>query len=386
MRRTIVIATDSYKGSGSSLEIGHYIAEGIHELKPDFETKVFSIADGGEGTVTAILSVSDDGIKKHVMVTGPLGEPVSATYGIIQDGQVAIMEMAEASGITLVPKESLDVMKASTYGTGEMIRDALDQGVSTIYIGVGGSATNDGGIGMAEALGVRFFDDKESEISAIAENLSKIARVDITGLDKRLERVKIIMLSDVTNPLCGQNGASVIYGPQKGATAEQVDLLDHGLKQLSDILNKQLDISKHSALGAGAAGGLGYGLMAFLNAEMNRGVETILELIGIEKEIATADLVITGEGRMDSQSLNGKAPLGIAQIAAKYGVPTVAIVGSASTNLEPVYQAGIAGVIDIVNSPMSLESAMKKTPELVRNAAKNVISMYTIFNQTNNIQ
>lgn len=375
----IVVASDSYKGSGSSLEIGQYIADGIHDLYPDYETTVFSIADGGEGTVASILRASADGVEKKVMVTGPLGEPVCATYGLLQNGQVAIMEMAEASGITLVPKESLDVMKASSYGTGEMIRDALDQGVSTIYIGVGGSATNDGGIGMAEALGVRFFDKDNQVLAARAENLSHIARVDTSGLDQRLQEVTIIMLSDVANPLCGENGASAIYGPQKGATDEEITFLDKGLYQLSEVLEKQLGLLKRDEAGAGAAGGLGYGLMVFLKADVRRGVDTILELIGIEEEIASADLVITGEGRMDGQSLNGKAPLGIAQIAKKYAIPTVAIVGSTSSDLDAVYQAGIAGVIDIIHSPMSLETAMAETPELVRSAAKNVISLYTVF-------
>lgn len=385
MRKKVVIASDSYKGSGSSLEIGQYIAEGIHEFSPEYETKVFSIADGGEGTVSAILSVSPDGVKRQVTVKGPLGDSVCATYGIIQGGQVAVMEMAEASGITLVPKESLDVMRATTYGTGEMIRDALDQGVSTIYIGVGGSATNDGGIGMAEALGVRFFDRDGKSVPARAENLDRIARVDMTGLDERLKQIKTIVLSDVTNPLCGPNGASEIYGPQKGASKEQIRSLDLGLERLANVLDEHMGISKRHEAGSGAAGGLGYGLMVFLNAEMKRGVETILDLIGIEKDIATADLVITGEGRMDSQSLNGKAPLGIAQIAEKYGVPTVAIVGSASTDLEGVYQAGISGVISIENAPMSLEQSMTETPLLVRSAAKTIISMYTSFiNQTKN--
>ncbi len=378
MCKKIVIASDSYKGSASSLEIGQSIEKGIHELRPDYKTKVFSIADGGEGTVASILNVLE-GVKRQVTVTGPLGTNVQATYGIIQNGQIAVMEMAEASGITLVPKGSLDVMKATTYGTGEMIRDALDQGVSKIYIGVGGSATNDGGLGMAEALGVRFCDDQGRAIAALSENLSLIAKVDLTGLDKRLKHVETIILSDVTNPLCGENGASAVYGPQKGANVQQIALLDRGLCHLAELLAQETGLDRRDEAGAGAAGGLGYGLMMFLKAKVKRGVETVLELIEIEKDIATADLVITGEGRMDSQSLNGKAPIGIAQIAQKYGIPTVAIVGSASTDLETVYHSGIAGVVDIVNAPMSLETAMAETQKLVQNAARNLISLYATF-------
>lgn len=375
MGKRIVIASDSFKGSASSKEVGTYISEGIRSLYPDYETKIFAIADGGEGTVDAILDVNH-GEKVTVCVQGPLGTPVNASYAIIDDGKTAVLEMSSASGITLIAPESLNVMQASTYGTGQLIKDALEHGVERIYIGIGGSATNDGGLGMASALGVRFFDSHQQELAATAENLGKIADLDASAIRDSCRSVELHILSDVTNPLCGDNGATAVYGPQKGATVDLITALDEGLTNFAEVIKRRLQKDIKDIPGAGAAGGLGAGLMAFLDGKLERGIDKILEMIHIEEDIKQADLVITGEGRMDGQSINGKAPIGIAAIAQKYHVPTVAIVGSRSLDLDDVYHQGIAGVFDVVNRPMSLEEAMADTRTLVASASRNLISLF----------
>lgn len=378
MSTKIVIASDSFKGSASSKEIGKYIAAGIKKVDSNYQTEIFSIADGGEGTIDAILDVID-GEYVSLEVKGPLGDLVEARYALIDEGKTAVIEMAEASGLTLVNKEDLDIMKASTFGTGELIKDAIKKGVTKIYIGIGGSATNDGGLGMAQALGFKFYDIEGNELSDKATNLEKIVEINRENVIQGIDKVETIIISDVTNPLCGENGASVVYGPQKGATKEQIQQLDHALSHYAKILEKTFNKDVINLEGAGAAGGLGAGLMTYLNAHSSRGIETILNLINIEQEISSADLVITGEGRLDGQSVNGKAPLGIAAIAKKYDVPTIAIVGSRSIQIDSVYESGIAGVFDIINQPMSLEDAIENTPSLVEAAAKNVIHLFSIL-------
>ncbi|MBS4455716.1 glycerate kinase family protein [Tuanshanicoccus lijuaniae] len=380
MSKKIVIASDSFKGSASSKEIGEYIAEGIRCVRPEYNTEIYSIADGGEGTVDAILDVIK-GEYVSLEVQGPLGKPVQAHYALVDEGKTAIIEMAEASGITLVDKNELNIMRASTYGTGQLIKDAIERGVSKIYIGIGGSATNDGGLGMAQALGFEFFDSKENKLSDGAVNLEKIVEIQSTNALPGLETVETIIISDVTNPLCGPNGASEIYGPQKGASVEQIKQLDRALSHYADVLEKEFGKKVKHLEGAGAAGGLGAGLMVYLNAKASRGIDTILNLIKIEEAISNADLVITGEGSLDGQSINGKAPVGIAKIAQKYGVPTIAIVGSKSRDIDAVYEAGISGVFDIINQPMSLEDAIHNTPQLVTAAAKNIIHLFSTLNR-----
>lgn len=380
MNKKIVIASDSFKGSATSKEIGTYISEGIHSLYPEYETLIFSIADGGEGTVDAIMEVND-GKKITLTVKGPLGQDVNATYGIVEDGKVAIIEMAEASGLTLVEKEKLDVLNSSTYGTGQLILDAVNKGVNKIYIGIGGSATNDGGMGMAQALGAKFLNEAGDELVANGKNLVNIDKIDMTDFNKDVNDVEIIMLSDVTNPLCGSNGAAAIYGPQKGATKEIIEELDKGLEHFANIIKDEFGVDIIEKEGSGAAGGLGAGLIVFLKAKAHRGIEEILRLIQIEKAIMNADLVITGEGSLDGQSINGKAPIGIANIAKKYDVPSIAIVGSKSLDLDNVYEAGISGVFDIIHKPMTLEEAMNNTPENIRATTKNIISFFSTINK-----
>ena len=297
-------------------------------------------------------------------------------FKLIEQGQTAIIEMAQASGLTLVPENKQNIMKATTFGTGQLILDAINRGVRKIYIGIGGSATNDGGMGMAQALGVKFLDAKGQALSGNAQNLKAIAQIDLTKMKVNPKTIEIIILSDVNNPLCGENGAAKVFGPQKGAKTNQIKMLDEGLQHYAEKLKEVYNRDFASIPGAGAAGGLGAGLMAFLNATLKSGIDEILQLIEIEPAIQTADLVITGEGRIDGQSLSGKAPIGIARIAKRYRVPTIAIVGSQSLDIEAVYQAGIAGVFDIINQPLTLEQAIQQTPKLVEATAKNAISIY----------
>ncbi|MHA3226043.1 glycerate kinase family protein [Globicatella sulfidifaciens] len=375
MSKKIIIASDSFKGSATSKEVGSYIAKGIYSLYPEYQTNIFSIADGGEGTVEAVMAALP-GEKVTLPVRGPLNETVQAMYGLIEQGQTAIIEMAQASGLTLVLENKQNIMEANTFGTGQLILDAINRGVRKIYIGIGGSATNDGGMGMAQALGVKFLDGKGQALSGNAQNLKAIAKIDLNKMKVNPKTIEIIILSDVNNPLCGENGAAKVFGPQKGAKANQIKILDEGLQHYAGKLKEVYNRDFASIPGAGAAGGLGAGLMAFLNATSKSGIDEILQLIEIEPAIQTADLVITGEGRIDGQSLSGKAPIGIARIAKRYCVPVIAIVGSQSLDIETVYQAGIAGVFDIINQPMTLEQAIQQTPKLVEATAKNAISIY----------
>lgn len=371
----IVIASDSYKGSASSLDVGNFISESIKEEYPEYSTEVFSVADGGEGTVKALLAVLD-GETITLSVKGPLGEPVQAEYGLINEGRTAIIEMAEASGLTLLDESERDIMQSSTFGTGELILDALNQGVDEIYIGIGGSATNDGGIGAASALGVKFLDGKGKELEPVAVNLPKIQEIDISNRTTAIEEINIIILSDVTNPLCGENGAAAIYGPQKGASEEEIAELDAGLEHFAKIIDKELGEDVLNIEGGGAAGGLGAGLIVFAKAELRLGIESILGLIQIEEAISNADLVITGEGSIDGQSVYGKAPTGIAKLAKKYSIPVVAIVGGSDLDLSKIYESGIDGVFDIVYKPMSLEESVSNTEALIKAMTKNVIHFY----------
>ncbi|MEQ9763550.1 glycerate kinase [Streptococcus sp. ZJ151] len=375
MAEMIVVASDSFKGSVNSLEVGCCIRHGIHTLYPDDEVLVYPIADGGEGTVDAIMA-SREGQRISLTVQGPFGQSVEAHYGLIDNGKTAIVEMAEASGLTLVAKEDLAILQSSTYGTGELIRDAVSKGVSKVYIGLGGSATNDGGMGLAAALGVRFLDEEGQSLKPISGNLPKIHSIDTSQQLAAMADVEVILLADVDNPLCGEGGASLVYGPQKGGNSDQLEALDRALNRYADLVAEVTGRQEKDSPGAGAAGGLGFSLMAFFNAKSQSGIATILDLIAIEDVIAKADLVITGEGQMDSQSVNGKAPMGVAQLAQKHHVPTIAIVGGASTGLDALYEAGISGVFDIVHSPMSLKDAMTNASSLITNTAKNVISFY----------
>lgn len=364
----VLIASDSFKGSLSSLEVGWAMADGIKSVVPDAAVRIIPIADGGEGTVDAMV-IACEGEYLTYTVTGPIGDSVQAKIGIIRDG-IAVMEMAAASGLPLVPKDKRNPLITTTRGTGELIRYALDHGIRKILIGIGGSATNDGGTGMARALGIRFLDEKDNELPEGGGSLLDLHRIDFSGIDKRVHDLEITVMCDVDNPLCGNRGASAVYGPQKGATPEMVVHLDSCLSHLADVIKQQSGNDIKDIPGAGAAGGLGAGLMAFTGAVLKSGTEAILETIKFDEMAAEVDLVITGEGRMDSQSAFGKVPMGVAIRAQKQGKPVIAIVGSIGEGAENIYQHGISAIIPIVNRPMLLEEAMAEGRELTVRAAE----------------
>lgn len=370
MQKKIVLAIDSFKGSATSFEIESFIETGIKSVLPDTCIVKIPIADGGEGTVASLVSARN-GIYKEITVKGPLGKPVNAIYGML-DSETAVMEMAAASGITLVDEAEKDPFMASTYGTGEMILDAVKNGAKRIYIGIGGSATNDGGIGMARALGVRFLTAQGKDLSASIRDLEFLDTIDISGINPAIKNVEIHILSDVDNPLCGEKGASAIYGPQKGASKEDIPVLDHLLEKYAKVIDKDLGIKIKDHAGAGAAGGLGAGLMVFVGATMARGIESILGLVELEQHLHMADLVVTGEGRMDEQSVFGKAPMGIAKMAQQHNVPVMAVVGSAARELDRIYEVGLFMVLDLVNEPMNLDTAVADVKPLAERAGKTI--------------
>lgn len=369
----IVLAPDSFKGSLSALEVANFMEKGILDLFPQGEIIKIPMADGGEGTVDALLAGA--GGEKHFLpVTGPLGEPVEAFYGILPDG-TAVLEMAAASGLTLVPKEKRNPLYTTTFGTGELMKAVLDQGCERIILGIGGSATNDGGMGMAQALGVSFLDNDGRELEFGGGQLKKLKRIELGNLDARLNKAEILVACDVDNPFIGPLGASQIFGPQKGADPQAVLDLEGGLTNLADIIEKDLGKRIHETSGAGAAGGLGGGLLVFLGARLVPGFMMIAQATDLERKIAKADLVITGEGKTDAQTAHGKAPMGVGKLARKYGVTAIAISGSLGGDLSKLYEAGLDGIFSIASGPMLLEEAIADAPTLLKNATSNVVRL-----------
>lgn len=372
----IVIASDSYKGSCSTMEVADAIEKGIRKVCRDAVIVKLPVADGGEGTVDSLIS-GMGGTYETVKVKGPLGDEIEARYGILK-GNTAVIEMAAASGLPLVKVENRNPMITTTYGTGQLIKSAMDRGCRRIYIGIGGSATNDGGAGMAQALGVSLKDKYGNELSFGGGSLGDLEDIDISKLDPRLKDTEIIVMSDVTNPLCGERGASHVYGPQKGATKEMAVRLDSNLRHFAGVIKSRLGYDVINLPGAGAAGGLGAGLIAFCNAKLYPGIEKILDLTNIDEHIRDADLVITGEGKIDSQSIYGKVPIGVAKRASKYKVPVAAIVGSIGEGAYEVYSHGIDVILDIVNKPMTLDEAMEGAASLIENAAEALMRIIAL--------
>ncbi|GAA0500833.1 glycerate kinase [Salinibacillus aidingensis] len=371
----IVVSADSFKGSASTFEVNDYIERGIRRVMPDAQVTKLPLADGGEGTVDAFIHhLNGQHIEREV--TGPLGKKVKAKFGLVDNK--AVIEMAEASGLPLITEEEKNPFDATTYGTGELIKAALDYGVDEILIGLGGSATNDGGAGMAQALGVSLKDDRNDEIGFGAAQLERLSHIDMSGIDERLAHTTITVLSDVTNPLCGENGASYVFGPQKGASDQDVKKLDQLLRHLGEKIENELQLQVIEQPGAGAAGGLGAGLAAFCGARIHSGIEKILEIMQLDEYVRNADLVITGEGRMDYQSVNGKAPIGVAKVAKRYNLPVIAIVASEGERVTEVYQNGIDLVIDIINEPMTVEKAISKVDELTEGAGEKAIRAFRL--------
>lgn len=366
-----VIAPDSYKGSLSSVEVAGVIEQGLRQVFPEAEVVKVPIADGGEGTVEAFLTALG-GEKRKVKVTGPLGNPVEGFYGLLPDGQTAVIEMAAASGLPLVPPEQRNPLLTTTYGTGELIRAALEAGCSKIIIGIGGSATNDGGMGMAQALGIGFYDDEGSELGFGGANLSRLSRIDLSKMNPALKKAQLIVACDVDNPLCGPTGASRVFGPQKGATPAIVKQLDAGLARLAGVIKAQTGKDILNMPGAGAAGGLGGGLVGLLGAVLRPGIDIVIDSTGLEEKIKGADLVITGEGRTDYQTARGKAPVGIARVAKKYNVPVIAFSGGLGEKYEEVYGAGLDAVFSIPPGPVTLEMAMQNGKQYLLGKVVNI--------------
>lgn len=364
----IVIAPQGFKGSLDAPEVAEAIGRGVRQVFHNAELVLLPVADGGEGTVRALV-LSSGGQTVTTRVLGPLGPPVNATWGLLGGGDVAVIEMAAASGLPLLRREERNPMRATSFGTGELIRHALDHGVRKIIIGIGGSATNDGGAGMAQALGARLLDAEGQELAHGGGPLKYLDRIDTYGLDPRLKSVQVQVACDVNNPLTGPSGASHVYGPQKGADAEMVRELDASLERYAEILKR--DLGKHvgDVPGAGAAGGLGAALLAFLDAELCQGVDIVFDAIQLDKHLEGADLVFTGEGRMDSQDVYGKAPMEVAKHAHRLGIPSVAVVGSTGRDYKVVFDHGLDAVIGTVNRPMPLDRAIAESGRLITEAA-----------------
>ena len=364
----VVIAPDSFKGSVTALGVAQAMERGVRAVFPDAEVRQVPIADGGEGTVEALVTATRGRLEERT-VRGPFGEPVRARWGVLGDGQTAVIEMAAASGLPLVPKDRRDPRVTSTYGTGELVRAALEAGLTKLVIGIGGSATNDGGTGLARALGVRFLDAAGAELPEGGAALGRLARIDLAGLDSRLASAEILVACDVDNPLTGPRGASAVYGPQKGATPQMVAELDAALGHYARVAQAATgrDVALHP--GAGAAGGLGAGLLFFTPARLRPGVDIVLETTGFVELVRGADLVLTGEGRTDFQTAMGKAPVGVAQAAKRHGVPVVCLAGGLGDGADDVLAKGIDALASAVPQAMPLEEAMARGAELVEAAA-----------------
>ncbi|ABZ82812.1 glycerate kinase [Heliomicrobium modesticaldum Ice1] len=365
----IVVAPDSYKESLSALEVAEIIDRAARAVWPSAVVDLVPLADGGEGFVEAMVKGAGGRIVERE-VTGPLGEPVSAHYGILKDGKSAVIEMAAASGLHLVPRDKRDPRNTTTFGTGELIAAAIDAGCHTVYIGIGGSATNDGGAGMAEALGVRLLDAEGKGIPRGGAGLARLQRIDMTGLHPAIAsgEVTVVAACDVTNPLCGPTGASAVFGPQKGATPEMVELLDANLRLLATVVERDLGRQTAEKPGAGAAGGLGAGLMAFLDARLERGFSLVSEITGLEAKVAAADLVVTGEGKTDRQTAYGKVPYGVAKIAEEHGKPVIVISGGIDDHGE--LESAFSVLVSCTRLPVDVTTAMARAESFLSAAAK----------------
>lgn len=353
----VVIAIDSLKGSLSSMEAGMAIKDGILAAKPDAEVIVKPLADGGEGTTDALIE-GMNGERIDLTVTGPMHTPVDAYYGYLKDTNTAVMEMASAAGITLVPDSEKNPLLATSYGVGEMINDAIQRGCRNFIIGIGGSVTNDGGIGMLKALGIRFLDENGEDAGEGGQALAKIARIDVSGMNPLLKECHIQVACDVNNPLCGKNGSTYVYGPQKGVTEDMKKTLDEAMAHFARVTSETLENDYMNTPGAGAAGGLGYAFLAYTGAALTPGIELILDAVGLEEELSGADVVVTGEGRLDFQTAMGKAPVGVARLAKKYNAKVIAFAGSVTKEATACNKEGIDAFFPILRGVCTLAEAM----------------------------
>ncbi|NVC64436.1 glycerate kinase [Vibrio sp. 05-20-BW147] len=371
----IIIAPDSYKESLTAMDVAIAIEKGFKQVLPDAHYVKLPMADGGEGTVQSMVDATGGTIIEHT-VTGPLGQNVDGFFGLLGEGKTAVIEMAAASGLHLVSPELRNPLITTTLGTGELIKAALDHGVEHIIVGIGGSATNDGGIGMAQALGIKLLDAHGNALGHGGGELAKLATIDCSQLDSRLAQVRLEVACDVDNPLCGTKGASAVFGPQKGATPEMVTILDENLAHYATVIKQQLGVDVRDMAGAGAAGGMGAALLGLLNAELRPGIEIVMDAVRLDEIVADADLVITGEGRIDSQTIHGKTPIGVARTAKKHGLPVIGIAGCLSADCGVVHEHGLDAVFAVVNRSVDLPTALAEAAENVELTARNVAAAF----------
>lgn len=367
----ILIAPDSFKESLSALQVAQAIQAGMREVLPGARFRLLPMADGGEGTVQALVDATG-GTLRTVAVTGPMGRRIDARYGLAVDGGLAVIEMAAASGLESVPPAERDPRTATSFGTGELIADALEAGARRFVIGLGGSATNDGGAGMLQALGVRLIDADGQDIAPGGAALARLHRIDASGLDARIAQCRIDVACDVTNPLVGPQGASAVFGPQKGAAPAVVAELDQCLQRLAEVLHRDLGQDVADVPGTGAAGGMGAALLAVLGARLRPGSEVVADALGLDAAVREADLVVTGEGRTDGQTIRGKAPIGVARVAAHHGVPVIALSGALTPESRAVHDHGIAAVFSAVRSVCTVEEALRDAAANVQATARNI--------------
>jgi glycerate kinase len=373
----ILLAPDSFKESMTAKEACDAMERGIKKVNKNINCIKVPMADGGEGTMQSLVDATYGKVYK-IKVIGPLGNEVEAEYGMLGDGKTGIIEMASASGITLVPENERNPLITTTYGTGQLIKECLDKGAEKLLIGIGGSSTNDGGVGAIQALGGRFKDKYGNEIGFGGRELGKILTIDLSELDPRLKNVKVEVACDVTNPLCGYNGASNVFGPQKGATKEMIKILDGNLRHYADIIKEQLNIDAAEIPGAGAAGGLGIGLMVFMNGSLERGIDIVIKYSGYEEKVKKADLVFTGEGSIDFQTQYGKTPMGVAVIAKKYNKPVIAFTGNIGDDVDMLYDLGISSIFSIVQGVSSLNDAIKNGKSNMEKTVENVMRLMNL--------
>ena len=379
----VVIAPQGFKGNLTALQVSRAVDRGIRRVVPDVVTTLVPMADGGEGTTQALVDALG-GDMVPVEVTDPVGGRVVAHWGFLSDEVTAVIEMAAASGLGLVPLEKRNPLLATTYGTGELIRDALGKGCRKFIIGIGGSATNDGGVGMAQALGVKLLDTSGMPVAFGGVALANLEHIDITTIDPRLAECDILLACDVDNPLCGPSGASCVYGPQKGATKDMVAQLDAALAHYADIIERDLGINIRDVPGAGAAGGLGAGLMVFLKARLLPGIEVVIQATGLVGRLEGADLVFTGEGRIDDQTACGKTPVGVARKAKEFGLPVIAIAGEIGDGYQAVYEQGIDAVFSIAPGPISFSQSVEMAETLTADVAERAMRLF-ICGQNQNV-
>ena len=373
----VIIAIDSFKGSLSTLEAGKAAAEGIQAVYPEAEIVISPLADGGEGTVDAIL-LATKGERKVIPVHDPLGRNITASYGIIRETKTAVIEMAAASGITLVSENERDPFYTTTLGGGEMITDAISEGCREFIIGIGGSATNDGGIGMLSALGVKFFDKDGNIVEKGGIGLRDMEKIEVGSMLSALKECRFHIACDVKNPLCGENGCSAVFGPQKGLAAENIPLMDAWLSHYAKLTKTVNPSADETYPGCGAAGGLGFAFLSYLPAELSSGIELVMRATGLEQHMKDADIVITGEGRLDGQSCMGKAPVGVAALAKKYGKPVIAVAGGVTKEASSLHEYGIDAFFPIVRTPCTLGEAMK-TENAYRNLKHTAEQIFRVL-------